>query len=102
MFEGGSFVNIQNKKALDVKDSKDDEGQNVDVRNRSGKTNQLWTVEYLDKKAPVVTKGLNAEFNLHCNRPFYLVSRLPMKRVAESIGANNITLKRWRKNVKAQ
>jgi len=56
----------------------------------------------MDKAAKTETKGLNEEFGFHINRPFYLVSELPMNRVAESIGANNITLKRWRKNVLAQ
>jgi hypothetical protein len=45
---------------------------------------------------------MNTEFGFHCNRPFYIVSRLPMRRVAESIGANNITIRRWRKNQKMQ
>ena len=35
-------------------------------------------------------------------RPFYLVSRMPMHRVAECHGANNVWLKRYRKNVTAQ
>lgn len=39
---------------------------------------------------------------MHCDRPFYLRSRLPMKRVAECHGANNVWLRRWRKNVTAQ
>jgi hypothetical protein len=39
---------------------------------------------------------------MHINRPFYLVSRLPMKRVAECVGANNIVLKRWVKGRAAQ
>jgi hypothetical protein len=38
------------------------------------------------------------DFGFHCDRPFYFRSRLPMRRVAESIGANNLALKRWRKN----
>jgi hypothetical protein len=35
---------------------------------------------------------------MYINRPFYLVSRLPFKRVAECVGANNVVLKRWVKN----
>jgi len=31
-----------------------------------------------------------------------MVSELPMNRVAECIGANNVVLKRWRKNVTQQ
>jgi hypothetical protein len=34
--------------------------------------------------------------------PFYFRSRLPMQRVAECVGANNIVLKKWAKNRKAQ
>jgi hypothetical protein len=33
--------------------------------------------------------------------PFYLRSKLPMQRVAECVGANNIVLKKWYKNRKA-
>jgi hypothetical protein len=47
-------------------------------------------------------KGYNEEFGFHCDRPFYLRSRLPFKRVAECHGANNIWLRRWRKNTPAQ
>jgi hypothetical protein len=47
-------------------------------------------------------EGLNKEFGFHINRPFYLVSRLPMKRVAEMVGASNVTLKRYVKGRSAQ
>jgi hypothetical protein len=50
---------------------------------------------YLDKAKAEPTKGLNKEFGMHIGRPFYLVSRLPMKRVAECVGANNVQLKRY-------
>jgi len=42
------------------------------------------------------------DFGFYANRPFYFRSRMPMQRVMECHGANNIWLKRWRKNVKAQ
>jgi len=45
---------------------------------------------------------MNEEYGLHINRPFYIRSRLPFQRVAECHGANNVWLKRWRKNVAAQ
>jgi len=48
------------------------------------------------------TKGLNEEFGLHINRPFYLVSELPMNKVAEMLGGTNMVLKRWRKNTRQQ
>jgi len=48
------------------------------------------------------TTGLNKEFGFHIGRPFILVSRLPMKRVAECVGASNIQLKRYVKGRAAQ
>jgi hypothetical protein len=42
------------------------------------------------------------DFGFVCDRPFYLRSRLPMKRVAEMHGNSNVWLKRWRKNAKPQ
>jgi hypothetical protein len=57
---------------------------------------------YLDKAEGEQTKGMSNEWGFHINRPFYLRSRLPMKRIAECHGANNVWLKRWRKNVAAQ
>ena len=99
-FEGGSLVNFRDGKALDA--VKDTEGQRVEVQNRNGKTEQLWKIVYLDKKAAEITKGLHPDFGLHCNRPFYLVSRLPMRRVAEMQGGTNVVLKRFVKNRLAQ
>jgi len=48
------------------------------------------------------SKGLDKTFGFHINRPFYIVSRLPMHRVAEAGGNNNITLKRFAKGRNAQ
>lgn len=98
--EGGSIVNFRDGKALDA--VKDTEGQRVEVQKRNGKTEQLWKIVYTDKKEAEITKGLHPDFGLHCNRPFYLVSRLPMRRVAEMLGGTNVTLKRFVKNRLAQ
>ena len=62
----------------------------------------MWQVLYVDKAAKLETKGLNEEFGFHINRPFYIRSRLPFQRVIECHGANNVWLKRWRRNVRAQ
>jgi hypothetical protein len=56
----------------------------------------------LTKPKKESTEGFNEQFGFHINRPFYIRSRLPMKRIAECHGANNVWLKRWRKNVTAQ
>jgi hypothetical protein len=94
--EGGSIVNFRDGRALDA--GQDTEGQRVQVLARNGKTPQLWKIVYLDKKEAEITKGLHPDFGLHCNRAFYLVSRLPMRRVAEMQGGTNIVLKRYVKN----
>jgi hypothetical protein len=89
------FQNIQNSKVIDVTGGKDAEGQAVIVHGKHGKANQKWNVLYVDKAKPVPTKGFSEEFGFHINRPFYMVSRLPMKRVAECIGASDVRLRRY-------
>ena len=93
---------MSNNKVLDVSGGKDEEGSKVIVYGNHGKVNQRWNVVYLDQAEKVQAKGLSGEFGFHINRPFYIRSRLPMKRVAECHGANNVWLRRWRKNVTAQ
>jgi hypothetical protein len=102
VYEGEFLSNINDNRVLDVKGGKDAEHTEVLVWKRHGKANQRWKIVYLDKAGPVETKGLNEEFGFHINRPFYIRSRLPMQRVLECHGANNIWLKRYRKNVPAQ
>jgi hypothetical protein len=48
-------------------------------------------MEYLDEKKPAPTKGINEDFGLHRNRPFFLVSRMFFHRVART-DSNNLTL----------
>jgi len=36
---------------------------------------------------------LNKDFGFKINEPFFIVSRMPMKRVAEVVGGRNIVLK---------
>jgi hypothetical protein len=101
-YEKGHFINWTNGKALDVHGGKDEEGRPVIVWNRHNGKNQDWKVLYTDKAEAIETKGLNEEFGFKINSPFYFRSRLPMKRVAECHGANNIWLRRWRKNETGQ
>jgi hypothetical protein len=76
--------------------------QPIIVNKRHGGANQRWKIVYLDKAEKEPTKGLNAEFGFHINRPFIIRSRMPMKRVAECVGANNVMQKTLRTNVKGQ
>ena len=76
------------------------------MNKRSNGKNQQWKIIYIDsiskKELKDQQSGVVDGFGFHANRPFYIRSRLPMQRVAESIGASNVALKRWRKNVAAQ
>jgi hypothetical protein len=101
-YEKSQFINWTNSKALSVDGTKDLEGQAVIVDGNQNRRDQRWKVIYVDKAAATETKGLNEEFGFHINRPFYIRSRLPMQRVLECHGANNVWLKRWRKNTLAQ
>jgi len=102
VYEGEHFCNIRNSKCLDVHSGKDEEGRQTIVWKRHNGANQRWKVVYTDKAKKEQTTGLNKEFGFHIGRPFYLVSRLPMKRVAEAIGASNVALKRYTKGRAAQ
>jgi hypothetical protein len=93
-------VNFRDGRAIDA--VQDTEGQKIVANKRTGAQNQLWKIVYLDKKEAEITKGLHPDFGLHCNRPFYLQSRLPMRRVAEMSGNTNVMLKRFVKNRPAQ
>jgi hypothetical protein len=53
----------------------------------------MWKIVYADKAEKIRTKGHNEYFNFDINRPFFLVSRMPMKRVMECVGASNIVMK---------
>ena len=101
-YENKMFINMSNGKVLDVAGSKDAEGQKVQLYGKNGGVNQQWNVVYLDKSDDEEKKGFDSQFGFYRNRPFYLRSRMPMKRIAECQGASNVYLKRWRKNVAAQ
>jgi len=59
-------------------------------------------VLYVDQAGKTKDSGVDKDFGFSRNRPFYIRSRLPMKRLAECVGANNVQLKRYVKNRKAQ
>jgi len=100
-FKDGYFVNNKSGQVLDAT-SQSVEGTQTVMSNKQNIPQQKWRVEYVDKAEKEKTQGFNEEFGFHINRPFYIRSRLPMRRVAECHGANNVWLKRWRKNTTAQ
>jgi hypothetical protein len=107
-YKHGYFTNTKNQKVVSIKDRKDAEGQPVWASNRLGgnHSTQRWRISYLHKKdaREVYTKKGSMSrrgFGMLADTPFYLRSKLPMQRVAECVGANNVTLKKYAKNRKA-
>ena len=68
----------------------------------NNRNNQRWRILYVDKKPKAMTKGLNRNFGFYINRPFYIRSKLPMRRVIEIVGGRNLVIKRLYRNRKAQ
>jgi len=62
--------------------------------NRHNGANQKWKIVYVDT-VNEQTKGLNKDFGFYVNKPFYIRSRLPSKRMATCEG-NVVYQKRWR------
>jgi len=96
------LTNMYDNRVIDVTAGKDVEGQNVIVWKRHGGANQRWKVIYEKDQDNFKTEGVNKDFGFHINRPFYLVSRLWMKRVVETPGASSVNIRRYRKNHKPQ
>lgn len=97
----GSFTNVKNKKVLDVAGGRDAEATNVQVWKKNGSPAQKWKLVYTtDLK--IQTKGLNKEFGLEIERPFFIVSKMWMNRVVECVGASNLVMKTLRTTNKGQ
>ena len=54
--------------------------------------NQQWEILYVDVAKPEPTSGLNPDYGLYINRPFYIVSQLTSRRYLDLIG-NNLVIK---------
>ena len=93
---------MQSKKAIDVFQNKDKEGQKVIMWKRHNGWNQRWRVVYQDKHTKIQSKGYNKKFGFHIMRPFYFRSRMPLRRVVECVSNAYLRHKRWYKNRKAQ
>jgi len=105
-YNSGYFTNTMGK-VVSVADRKDREAQPVHVLNKLGgrHPSQLWRVVYVDNLGDqaYTKKGKkNHTYGFLANELFYFRSRLPMQRVAECVGASNVTLKKWTKGRKAQ
>jgi len=70
-------------KVLEVAYGADAEGQNAQVGNFNGGMGQRWKVIYLDEAGKDETTKHSKHFGFDSNRPFYIVSRLPNRRVID-------------------
>jgi hypothetical protein len=106
-YKGGYFTNIKNSKVVSIKDRKDVEAQPVWASTRLGGNHpsQRWKIVYTNAMGSEAYKAkgqTDGEFGFKIGEVFYLRSKLPMQRVAECVGASNVTLKKWAKGRKAQ
>jgi len=76
--------------------------QSVWVWKKHGGANQRWKIVYKEDAEEIQTKGVVADFGFHANRPFYIVSRLPMKRVIQCHGATHTRINAYAENRVAQ
>ena len=96
------IANVQNKLVLDITGGKDEEHRDVIVYRRHGGKNQQWKIIYIDTIKKEKETGLNEDFGFHCDKPFFVRSRLPMKRVLEPQGANNVTIRKYNNSRRKQ
>jgi hypothetical protein len=101
MFKDGYITNTKTGQVVDA-GNRAFEGATVSVQYKNNSVQQRWKIVYVDNASKERTEGFNEQFGFHINRPFYIRSRLPMKRIAECVGANNVILRRWRNNAAAQ
>lgn len=66
---------------LEIPGSNDFEGAILKMNARRNSANQKWKVVYADTVKAEATKGLNARYGFFVNRPFVLLSQLPMNRM---------------------
>jgi hypothetical protein len=67
----------------------------VRVAANNGQIYQKWNITYVDNAANFTTEGLDEQSGFEINRPFYIRSRMPMKRVITMHANRWIYLRRW-------
>jgi hypothetical protein len=83
---------VYNKKVLDVAGGRDEEGNNVQIYKPNGTSAQKWKLTYVKDAKAISTKGLNKNFGLEVNRPFFIQSKMWMGRVLTCHSAYHMRL----------
>jgi hypothetical protein len=100
--DGDYLVNSQDKKVLTVAGAdKEMTVCNYDTKKKDA-AHQKWRIIYADK-VKSRTKGFNKVFGFFINRPFVIMSQLPMNRVIATSGAHTrITTLLGKKDVRQE
>jgi hypothetical protein len=67
---------------------RDIEGQPVQTWKKNNSKAQKWKILYVDQAVTEQSKGMNKSFGFFVNRPFFISSLLPMRRVISVRGTN--------------
>jgi hypothetical protein len=74
---------------LQIDGAREEVNTKIVVDKKDNGLNQQWEIWYEDEIPPEPKKGdLNKAFNLHIERPFFIVSQLPDNRYLDRIGDN--------------
>jgi len=87
--------NLVNEKGalVSIKDKTDAERQNIEASKKTNGLHQQWDIIYVDEMPPEPKKGeLNKRFNMHVDRPFFVVTGLKSERYLDII-KHNVVLK---------
>jgi len=77
-FDGNFITNLYDGRAVSVAGNKDAEGTNIQAWNKNNDAGMKWRILYIDDKR-ADNRTTNDGFRV--NEPFYIMSRLPLKRV---------------------
>jgi hypothetical protein len=81
-FDGTYMTALAYGTVLEVPNADDNEMVQVKMATRNGQAKQQWSIVYADTVKSEATKGLNAKYGMHVNRPFVLISELGIGRYA--------------------
>jgi hypothetical protein len=76
--EGSYITNVKDRRVIEVKGSKDEEGAEIMANKKNGGRHQQWKLLYLKDVKEDTTK-FNRGFKV--DEPFYFFSRMPLNRV---------------------
>jgi hypothetical protein len=87
------FVVNEKGKVMEVYQGLDNEGQNIVVSTKNGKTAQRWKIVYVSDYKGEPTKGqMNDKFGLYVERDFHIVSAMGNNKYLDLDNSNRYTV----------